>query len=330
MAPITDIREISRIGYGFMASQALFAALDVDVFGRLARGPRTLADLAGQTGLAAGRMSTLLTACVALGLLAKDGERYANAPASQAYLVRDSPTYFGDYFRFQVARQIYPTLHHLDEALRGRRVEFYAKMGDPAEARAFSIAQHAGSLGPAHVVARLTDLRGCRRLLDVAGGSGAFSIVLCRANENLHATIVDFPNVEPVARELVHEAGLENRIDFVAGDALQVSWPADQDAVLFSYLVSAVAEPQAVELLGMAFKALRPGGRLLVHDFMVDDDGTGPAMAALWLLNAITIDPDVAVLTPGWLAGAVRHAGFSDIALEPVVPGITRLLSARR
>ena len=125
MAPITDIREISRIGYGFMASQALFAALDVDVFGRLARGPRTLADLAGQTGL-------------------------------------------------------------------------------------------------------------------------------------------------------------------------------------------------------------RPGGRLLVHDFMVDDDGTGPAMAALWLLNAITIDPDVAVLTPGWLAGAVRHAGFSDIALEPVVPGITRLLSARR
>jgi len=135
MAPLTDIREISRIGYGFMASQALFAALDVDVFGRLARGPRTLADLAGQTGLAAGRMSTLLTACVALGLLAKDGERYANAPASQAYLVRDSPTYFGDYFRFQVARQIYPTLHHLDEALRGRRVEFYAKMGDPAEAR---------------------------------------------------------------------------------------------------------------------------------------------------------------------------------------------------
>jgi len=119
MPPITDVREISRIGYGFMASRALFAALDVDVFGRLAEGPKTLETLAADLGLTAGRLRALLTACVGLGLLTLEGDRYANAPASATYLVRTSPAYFGDYFRFQVSRQIYPTLMHLDGALRG-------------------------------------------------------------------------------------------------------------------------------------------------------------------------------------------------------------------
>src|SRR5215831_10368350 len=86
MTPITDVREISRIGYGFMASRALFAALDVDVFGRLAEGPKTLETLAADLGLTAGRLRALLTACVGLGLLTLEGDRYANAPASATYL----------------------------------------------------------------------------------------------------------------------------------------------------------------------------------------------------------------------------------------------------
>jgi SAM-dependent methyltransferase len=328
--PITDVREISRIGYGFMASRALFAALDADVFGHLADGAKSLDALAGDTGLAPGRLRPLLTACVAIGLLVRDGDRYANAPASGTYLVRSSPAYFGDYFRFQVSRQIYPTLLHLDAALRGERVDFYAQLRDPEEAGAFTRAQHSGSLGPAHVVARLVDLTGARRLLDVAGGSGAFSIVLCARTPELRCTIIDFPSVAAVGRGLVRDSGLADRIAFMEGDAREVSWPDANDVVLMSYLLSAVAESSAHELLGKAYKALRPGGRLLVHDFMVDDDETGPPLAALWLLNAVTIDADVATITPAWVASAARRAGFDDPRLTPVVPGTTRLLSAWR
>jgi SAM-dependent methyltransferase len=328
--PITDVREISRIGYGFMASRALFAALDADVFGRLADGPKPLAALARDLDLAPGPLRALLTACVALGLVTRDGDRYANAPASATYLVRTSPAYFGDYFRFQVSRQIYPTLLHLDAALRGERVDFYGQLRDPAEASAFTRAQHSGSLGPAHVVARLIDASGARRLLDVAGGSGAFSIVLCQRTPGLQATVLDFPSVAAVGRTLVKESGLADRITFVEGDARDLGWPDGNDLVLMSYLLSAVAESSAHELLAKAYKALRPGGRLLVHDFVVDDDETGPALAALWLLNAVTIDADVAALTPAWLATAARRAGFDDPRITPVVPGTTRLLSAWR
>jgi len=136
--------------------------------------------------------------------------------------------------------------------------------------------------------------------------------------------------VATVSRALVRDRGLDERIGFLDGDAREIGWPGDNDLLLMSYLLSAVAESSAHELLGKAYKALRPGGRLLIHDFVVDDDGTGPPLAALWLLTAVTIDADVATLTPGWLAGAARRAGFEEPQLAPVIPVTTRLLTARR
>jgi 2-hydroxy-4-(methylsulfanyl)butanoate S-methyltransferase len=329
--PIEDVREISRIAYGFMASKALFAALNLDLFGRLASGPRSLDELARETAIAPGRLGKLLTACVGLGLVEKrDGDRYANAPASQAYLVPSAPAYFGDYYRFQIDRQVYPLFEHLDEALRGGRGEFYRLMADPAEAEYFSRAQHSGSSGPARVAAKLIDLEGCRRLLDVGGGTGAFSIELCRRNRELTSTILDFPNVRTVAERCVREGGLEARIAFLPGNALETPWPDGQDVVLMSYLVSAVAERSVGQLLDRALRALVPGGRLLLHDFMVEDDGSGPLGAALWLLSSVIIDPDSAALTPGWLADQVTARGFVVERVTDVIPGITRVLQARR
>ena len=128
---------------------------------------------------------------------------------------------------------------------------------------------------------------------------------------------------------MVGEAGLSDRIRFVEGDALATPWPAGQDAVLMSYLLSAVAARRVGELLKRARQSLGPGGRLMLHDFMLDDDRSGPPVAALWLLNAVTIDPDVASLTPGWLTEHVVEAGFEDAELHHVIGGITRLLLAR-
>ncbi len=328
--PLTDVRDVSKLAYGFMASKTLFVALELDVFGRLADGPRTLEELASATGIAASRLATLLTACVSVGLLSKSGARYANAPAAQEYLVRTAPRYFGDYYRFQIDRQVYPAFGGLAEALRGKRMQFYGLTQDDTEAEYFSRAQHVGSLGPATVMSRLVDLSGAKTLLDVAGGSGAFSITLCRRNPELAATILDFPAVQPVAERFVREAGLEGRVGFLAGNALETKWPGGQDAVLISYLMNAVSAAALPDLLARSFQALAPGGTLLVHDFMVDDDGTGPTSAALWLLSGLLNDPDAEMLTPGALSARIARAGFVDVHDREIIPTITRLISAKK
>ena len=118
--------------------------------------------------------------------------------------------------------------------------------------------------------------------------------------------------------------------DILPGNALEVPWPDGQDVVLMSYLLSAVAEKSVGELLDRARRALVPGGRLLLHDFMVEDDGAGPQSAALWLLSSVIIDPDSVALTPGWLSGQVAARGFAIQAVQDVIPGITKLLLASK
>lgn len=331
MEVLTKVTEISRIGYGFMASKVLFAALELDLFSRLAAGPRPLAALADDAGIAPNRLETLLTACVSLGLLAREDGNFANSAAAQAYLVRAAPAYYGDYFRFQTDRQIYPSFQDLHAALRGEAIHrFYELTGDDALAEQFSQAQHNGSLGPATLFARRYPLPQARRLLDVAGGSGAFSILLCKRNPELHATILDFPNMTRLALAQAAQAGLGERIATLPGNAFEVDWPGEQDVVLMSYLMYCVDGARIPDLMQRAHAALRPGGRLFIHDFMVEDDGSGPALAALWLVSSLLADPNARCLTPGLLSKSAHEAGFLDIEVQELIPEITKVLSARK
>ena len=325
MEPLTDVRDISKLAYGFMATQALVAALDLELFGLLRDGPVTTEGLADRTGVRADRLKMLLTALVALGLLIKEGDSYENAPAAAKYLDGESPEFFGEYIRLQVGRQVYPHALHIGAALRGAPVTLYeAVAADPGEAAMFSHSQHVGSLGPAHLLARKIDLESPRAVLDVAGGSGAFTIALCQKHQNLHATILDFPNVIKVARHYVAEAGLEDRVGYIEGDALKATWPVGQDVVLLSYLLSAVGKADIEALVHRAHASLKPGGTLIVHDFMVDDDATGPASAALWMLVLVS-SPEPVCLTAGYLSRLMKHAGF-DVVAADLVPTITKVV----
>jgi 2-hydroxy-4-(methylsulfanyl)butanoate S-methyltransferase len=218
----------------------------------------------------------------------------------------------------------------LDDALRGAsRGSVYDLMRDPAEADFFTRAQHVGSLGPAAVVQKLVDLSGAARLLDVAGGSGAFSITLCRRFPGLRALVLDFPTVTKVAEQFIAEAGLSDRIHVAEGNALQVQWPGDQDVVLMSYLLSGVGGATIPGLVQRAYEALRPGGRLLIHDFFVDDDRRGPKGAALWFV-AFAFNPDAVSLTPGGVTSLIEAAGFREAEVRSVIPGLTRLAVGRK
>jgi ubiquinone/menaquinone biosynthesis C-methylase UbiE len=330
MPPLIDVRDLSRLAYGFIGSKVLFAALNLDLFSRLTQ-PTTVDALAKETGVGPNRLRTLLAALTAVGLVVREGERYLNAPASDRYLVRTAPAYFGDYYRFQIDRQIYPALEHLDAGIVGDtdHLAFGGLEGllaDPTEATAFSQAQHTGSLGPAYLLARTLDVNGRRRLLDVAGGSGAFSITLCNRHPEMTSVIIDFPNVIEVARRYVDAAGLGSRIRMIAADALNVEWPGDQDVILMSYLLSAVGQSDIPTLFSKAYEALTPGGLLVIHDFMLDDDRDGPALAALWFVQYLAYRTDSVSFTAAALSGMLADQGFVEASDQVLIDEITKVL----
>ena len=335
MTLLTEAEEVSDIAFGFMGSKALFAALHYGLFTHLAGGALTAEEAGAAAGLPVERARTLLTALAALRLVAVDEGRYANSPAADAFLVKGAKYDFGDYLRLQVDRQMYRLLDQIEPALVNRLPEgatrSYAEwFADPDEAALYSRSQHAGSLGPARGLAKLVDLSGVRTLLDVGGGTGAFAITLCRKFPDLRATVVEFPNVARLGRDYVAEAGLSDRITYVEGDGLEAAWPRGQDAVLMSYLFSGVPGSAQPRLMERAFAHLAPGGRYMVHDFIVHERRDGPKLAALWQLQHTAFTPTARSLDDATLKAEMTAAGFVNVHVQPMIPGLTMLADAIR
>jgi hypothetical protein len=334
--PIEDVCEISAITYGFMASKALFAALDFDLFTHIAQGAASTGALATVTGIAENRLIGLLAALKSLGLVSEASGRLINAPATARYLVAGAPGDFRDYVRFVNGEFGYESFRHLAAALRGERIfpdkGFYEGMIYDAGigGERFSSAQHRGSLGPARLLAKRLDLNGHQRLLDAGGGSGAYSIALCAANPHLSATILDFPQTVDTAKRYAREAGLADRITHLAGNAIGVDWPMGHDVVLMSYVWSAVGEADVAVLAKRAADALPPGGLALIHDFVVDDAREGPRFAAWYLLGSMFDNPTAVCLTPAYIERVLRDAGLVVEGTETMLPGITMLTKASR
>jgi 2-hydroxy-4-(methylsulfanyl)butanoate S-methyltransferase len=327
--PVVDRIGLTHLAYGFMASKALFSALGIDLFSRLAAGDRGLPELSASTGVAAHRLETLLHALAGVGLVVVDGGRYANAPAAERHLVRGAPGDLGDYFRLQVAQQVYPALLHLDAGLAGTGAAFDTWSGllaDPGQARIFTEAQHAGSLGPARRLADRLALAGPCSVLDVGGGSGAFSYALCARDPGVRATVLDLPAVVDVAREHRDRAGLTGRVTLLAADAVRDPWPDGLDVVLMSYLLSALGDAEIDVVLAKAHACLRPGGLLVVHDFVLHDDGPGPAPAALWFLQYVASSPHAVSFSGATLSGRLRGHGFAPRSPEVLIPEITKVI----
>jgi hypothetical protein len=332
--PIEDVGEISAITYGFMASKALFSALEFDVFTHIAQGADSTSALAAVTGVAENRLLTLLAALKSVGLVSEAAGRLINAPATSRYLVAGAPGDFRDYVRYVNGAFGYESFRHLDEALRGDRIfpdkgwyEGLVYEGGIGGER-FSSAQHTGSLGPARLMAKRVDLKDRGKLLDVGGGSGAYSIAFCGANPQLLATILDFPETVDTAKRYVRAAGLADRIAHLAGNAVAVDWPGGHDVILMSYVWSAVGEADIAILAKRAVAALPPAGLLLVHDFMVDDAREGPRFAAWYLLGSMLDNPSAVCLTPAYVDRVLRDVGFRVENTEVMLPGITMLTKA--
>jgi 2-hydroxy-4-(methylsulfanyl)butanoate S-methyltransferase len=319
-----------------MASKALFAALEFDLFTHIAGGAGSFPELAKATGIAENRLVTLLTALKSLGLIAERQGHFTNAPATARYLVAGAPGDFRAYVRLVNGAFGYESFRHLGAALRGERIfpdkGFYEGLIYSAGigGEQFSSAQHAGSFGPARLMAKRVDLSDRKHMLDVGGGSGAYSLAFCAAHPQLTATIIDFPQTIETARRYAQDAGMAARITHYGGNAISTDWPTGHDVILMSYLWSAVGDNDVRVLARRAIDALPPGGLVLVHDFMVENAHEGPPFAAWYLLGSIFDNPNAVCLTPSYVENVLREIGFSVDRTEIILPGITMLTRATK
>ena len=172
--------------------------------------------------------------------------------------------------------------------------------------------------------------RKIRRILDVAAGSGAWSLAFARAIPQARVTTVDFPEMTLITREFAEKIGVATRYDYLEGDLRKVDFGRDAyDLVILGHIFHSEGETHGKELLAKCHAALRPGGKLLMAEYVPNDERTGPAMPLLFGLNMLLQTEEGAVFTLREYRAWLKAAGFRKVETIPVPPPSTVILASK-
>ncbi|MBC8241944.1 MAG: hypothetical protein ISR50_01280 [Alphaproteobacteria bacterium] len=273
---------MTDIALSFKKTGTLLAAIEMELFSHIAGGAGTAAELGAAMGIEAEKADRLLTACKAMDLLREVDGRHVNMSDVERYLVKGGRTYFGDYLTY-ITRRDYANWDHLADDLTavsdgdGRDERSYLNyLQDPEEARRFTVAGYEASIGLGHKLAKEYDFSRFDHWLDIAGGSGCYAIAACERNPSLRVTIMDQPNVILIAQEFIAKHGLQARIDTMPGNFLETPFPGGHDLASYITPLQGYMPDEIIAVLRRSLDALKPGGEMLIVDYMLEDDKTGP------------------------------------------------------
>ena len=268
---------------------ALAAADEVGLFEALEATPDDAAGLAGRLQLKAEALRALLPMMAVLGFLRVRLGRYQLTPVARTYLLHDGPFYWGH--AFSLHRNLELTLRFVASLRAGtaaaaedqgpRPSDAWESGQMPPEMAAGVTAFMNSHSVPAAIALAQQDLLGRpRRLLDVGGGSGCFSIALAAARPELKATIMELQPICDLADRYIADAGLSDRVDTRAVDMFRMPWPEGYDAIFMSNIFHDWDPETNDRLAASAFKALPSGGRIHLHEMLINDEGSGPLAPA--------------------------------------------------
>ncbi|HEX4149239.1 MAG TPA: methyltransferase [Pirellulales bacterium] len=282
---------------GNFATELLVAAVaHFNVFGRLEPADLSQAELGAQLNLAERPLTVLLTVLRAMGLLSEGaGGRLSLSELARAHLVAGAPHDVGGYLGLAAespgVREMVARLRSNKPAAAGPdepgaafifRADLDSAMEQDQAARRLTLALAGRAKNVAPVLAERVPLDDARELLDIGGGTGLYSIAWLQQHAQLRATVWDRPHVLSVAREMAEQYGVADRLACVAGDMFADPVPAGAEVCLLSNILHDWNAADCRRLVARCAAALPRGGRLVVHDVLLNDALDGPLEVALY------------------------------------------------
>ena len=315
-----SVNELARC---FWYSSILRAGIKLRVFNLLETEMLTSGEVSDRISAApGGYVHAFLDSCVVLDLLEKQGEKYINSPLASKFLVEGKKEYVGDH-----------ALHHtntwalwgrLDEIIKEGKTQLPYETGYVDESTYWTnymMGQHnRAASGQAYHLVENLNLEGRRKLLDLGGGTASYSVALCGANPQLQAVVVDGKEPLSIARPLVEEHDLQDRITLLEGDYFALTLEKDFDAALISGVVLIKSENDCRRLFELAYDSLLPGGLIIVQDYMRVD--YSPERIKLDTLEnmyvKLAFDPDAEDRDGEVVVSWLSESGFENPKMIPL------------
>jgi hypothetical protein len=302
------------------------SAVELGVFTELAKGSLTAEDLRRRFKLHTRSARDFFDALVCLGMLQREGDRYANTPETDQFLDRTKPGYIGGMLEMANER-LYPFWGSLTEALRTGHPQNEAKAGgnffaalyaDPVRLENFLKAMTGISLGAAMAIAQKFPWKDYRIFIDIGVAQGGVPVQIARAHPHLTGGGMDLQVVRPIFEAYVREQELGDRLTFHAGDFFKDALPPAEVFVMGHILHDWNLDEKRM-LLAKAYQALPSGGALIVHEAIIDDERKHNAFGLLMSLNMLIETPGGFDYTAADCMGWMREAGFRETRVEHLI-----------
>src|SRR5574341_1402195 len=286
--------KIMQLGVGFWGSKTLLSAIELGLFTELAKGPLTLEDLTTRLNLHPRSARDFFDALVALGMLKRTGQCYANTPETAKFLDRTKPSYVGGMLEMSNAR-LYRFWGSLTEGLRTGKPQNEAKTGgdffgtlyaDPQRLEGFLKAMTGLSLGAGRAIAKKFPWKKYRTFIDIGCAQGGVPVEIVLAHKHLSGGGMDLSVVQPIFEAYVRAKGLEGRLRFYPGDFFKEPLPK-ADVLIMGHILHDWNLEEKMMLLRKAYDALPAGGALIIHEALIDDERKRNALGLLMSLNML-------------------------------------------
>ncbi len=318
-----DTVRLQNMSRAFIGSASLFSAMDLELFTCISEGDNTAGKFADRAGISEVNADRLMTMCAASGLIRWNTDHFDNEEDVQRFLVKGEKSYAGAWLSF--TRPAWGSWGKLTEKLSNS--EPATVMGDyktmtVEAARRYHEATASVGFGSGRRFAKQVDLSSFTKIMDLGGGSGAYSIVAAQLHPGLKAVVFDLPPVVEITREFIANHQVGDQVSTQGGDFTRDEFPADCDLAIMASNLPQYNSKIISQVIGKAFNALLPGGQMHLIGEMLDDDRSGPLDAAIWGLYETMSNSTGMTHTRSDCVRYFQEAGFTGIEVHEFVPGI--------
>jgi precorrin-6B methylase 2 len=320
---------ILQVGMGFWGSKTLLSAVELELFTVVGAKSMTGPEIGERLGLHPRSLYDFLDALVAIGLLDRKGDgpaaQYGNTADTALFLDKNSPAYLGGILEMANSR-LYEFWGGLTEALKTGQPQSESKSGgdffgalyeDEERLEQFLRAMQGVQMGNFMTLFEKVDFSSSETLCDVGGANGTLSAVAAQRHPHLRCTSFDLPAVVPIAERHLQAMGVADRVSVVAGNFFDDDLP-EADVITMGNILHDWDEEQKKTLIAKAHAALRPGGRLIAIENVIDDARRENVFGLLMSLNMLIEVPGGFDYTGAQFDAWCREAGFTRTEIVPL------------
>ncbi len=318
-----SIREFAA---SFQKSRILLSGFELDIFTNINEAGTTNKQIANNLHLDEHASERLLNALVSLGFLTKQNLSYFNTAESFTYLSRKSSDYLGGVMH---SNHLWNTWSGLTQVVKTGKPAHPTEINDRGAAWLFPFisAMHDRAKKQAPAQLANLDLSDVKSVLDIGGGSGAYSMEFISSKPEIEATVFDLPNVVPITMKFIDQEGYSGRIKTCIGNYITDDLPEGFDLIFLSAIIHSNSLEFNQALIKKCFLSLNRNGQIVIQDWIMNNDRTEPLSGAVFAINMLVGTESGDCFTELEVTEMLSVAGFGNISRIEFESGLSQMIA---